>query len=161
MRKQATTTRHINNARAAPTSDRAACLRTGLFLLFAEERVQRHTSNLHDLEANTRNITDGVALTAETSDKNFIVFIGEVQATIARDEGGNLLTVLDELNTNALTNRRVRLLSLNPDLFQDNTLGVGATGERLLPLRTQVRLVEILVSPALFTAVNAQLTASP
>ncbi len=134
---------------------------TMTYLLLSEERVERHTGNLDDLEANTRDITNGVTLTTETSDENFIVFIGEVQATIARDEGSNLLAVLDELNAHALTDSRVRLLGLDTDLFQDDTLGVRATSERLLPLRTQVRLVEILVGPALFTAVNAQLTASP
>jgi len=134
---------------------------TTAYLLLSEESVERHTGNLDDLEANTRDITNGVTLTTETSDENFIVFIGEVQATIARDEGSDLLAVLDELNTHALTDSRVRLLGLDTDLFQDDTLGVGATSERLLPLRTQVRLVEILVGPALFTAVNAQLTASP
>ncbi len=134
---------------------------TTTYLLLSEERVERHTGNLDDLEANTRDITNGVTLTTETSDENFIVFIGEVQATIARDEGSNLLAVLDELNAHALTDSRVRLLGLDTDLFQDDTLGVRATSERLLPLRTQVRLVEILVGPALFTAVNAQLTASP
>ena len=134
---------------------------TTTYLLLSEERVERHTGNLDDLEANTRDITNGVTLTTETSDENFIVFIGEVQATIARDEGSNLLAILDELNAHALTDSRVRLLGLDTDLFQDDTLGVRATSERLLPLRTQVRLVEILVGPALFTAVNAQLTASP
>ena len=134
---------------------------TTTYLLLSEERVERHTGNLDDLEANTRDITNGVTLTTETSDENFIVFIGEVQATIARGEGSNLLAVLDELNAHALTDSRVRLLGLDTDLFQDDTLGVRATSERLLPLRTQVRLVEILVGPALFTAVNAQLTASP
>ncbi len=134
---------------------------TTTYLLLSEERVERHTGNLDDLEANTRDITNGVTLTTETSDENFIVFIGEVQATIARDERSNLLAVLDELNAHALTDSRVRLLGLDTDLFQDDTLGMRATSERLLPLRTQVRLVEILVGPALFTAVNAQLTASP
>jgi hypothetical protein len=136
-------------------------LGTRLFLLLAEQRVKRHTGNLDDLETDARNITDGVTLTTEASDENFIVFVGEVQATIARDEGGNLLTVLDELNADALTDGRVRLLGFNANLLENDTLGVRATGERLLPLRTEVRLVEILVGPALFTAVNAQLTASP
>jgi len=142
-------------------NESAGARETTTYLLLSEESVERHTGNLDDLEANTRDITNGVTLTTETSDENFIVFIGEVQATIARDEGSNLLAVLDELNAHALTDSRVRLLGLDTDLFQDDTLGVGATSERLLPLRTQVRLVEILVGPALFTAVNAQLTASP
>lgn len=131
------------------------------YLLLSEERVERHTGNLDNLESHTRNITNSVTLTTETSDEDFIVFIGEVQATIARDEGRNLLAIFDELHSHALTNSRVRLLRFDANLFQDDTLGVRATSERLLPLRTQVRLVEILVGPSLFAAMNAQLTASP
>jgi hypothetical protein len=41
------------------------------------------------------------------------VLIDEVEGTVPRDEGGHLLTVLDQLNTNALTDGRVRLLRLN------------------------------------------------
>lgn len=40
------------------------------------------------------------------------VFVDEVQTTVSWHEACNLLTVLDELDTNTLTNGRVRLLSL-------------------------------------------------
>ena len=41
------------------------------------------------------------------------VFLDEVQATVVGHEGSNLLSVLNQLNTSALSNSRVRLLGLN------------------------------------------------
>ena len=41
-----------------------------------------------------------------------------------RDESGDLLAVLDELNTDTLPDSRVRLLGLYANLLKDDTLGV-------------------------------------
>ena len=54
-----------------------------------------------------------VAGTTETSNEDLVVLIDEVQATIVRNEGSDLLAVLDELNTDTLANGRVGLLSLD------------------------------------------------
>ena len=99
-----------------------------------------------------------MALTAEAGDENLVVLVDKVEATVAGHEGGDLLAVLDELNAHALTDGGVGLLGLNTELLEDDALGVGAAGEGLLPLGTEVRLVEVLVRPALLAAQVAQLT---
>ena len=142
----------------APRTSRVAALRTGLLLLLAEQRGERHTRHLHHLETDAGDIADGVSLTAETRNEHLVVLVHEVQATVSGDERRDLLAVLDELHADALTNGGVRLLRLDAELLQDDALGVRASGEGLLPLRTEVRLVVILVRPAVFAAKLEQLT---
>ena len=89
-----------------------------LLLLLAEESKEGGLRDADDLETDSGNITDSVTGTTETSNKDFIVFINVIQATITRDESGDLLTVLNELDTNALTNSRVGLLSFNTTIHQ-------------------------------------------
>lgn len=68
--------------------------------------------NTH-LEPDSGNVTNGVALSAETSDQDFVVFLNIIEATIPRNECGNFLAILDQLNTNALSDSRIRLLSFD------------------------------------------------
>ena len=75
---------------------------TRFLLLLLVQSQETATGNLDDFESDTRNISDGVTATTETGDQDFVILIDEGQATIIRDEGGDLLTVLDELNTAAL-----------------------------------------------------------
>ena len=89
------------------------------FLLAKEKGVEGNVSDLNNLEPNSGNITDGVTLTAKTSNQDFVIFFNKVQTTILRYESSDLLTVLDQLYTDALSDGRVRLLSLNTDLKQE------------------------------------------
>lgn len=66
-------------------------LRTGLFLLFLPESPEGDTGNLDSLELTSGDITDGVTLTTETGNEDFIVNFDIVQTTVIGDEGGDLL----------------------------------------------------------------------
>ena len=113
--------------------------------------------DLDNLETDTGNITLGVAGTTETGNENLVVLVDVVQATVIGDESSDLLTVLDELNTHALTHSGVRLLGLDTDLLENDPLGVGATSERLGPLLAQMTTLVALVSPVVLKALGTQL----
>ena len=102
-------------------------LRTGLLLLRLEQRKQADTGDLDDLETNTGDITLGLTGTTETGDEDLVVLVDEVETTVVGNEGGDLLTVLDELDTDTLSDSRVRLLGLDTDLLENDTLGLGGT----------------------------------
>merc|ERR1740130_405166 len=121
--------------------------------------MERASGNLNDLETHTGDITDSVTTTTETSNQDLVVFIDEVEATIVWDEGSDLLTILDELCTATLTNSRIRLLGLDTNLLDNNSLGVGSTSEWLMLVTgTTHCLLIILVCPSLTLPVKAQLT---
>ena len=84
-----------------------------LLLLSAEQSEERRLRDAHHLETDSRNITDGVTGTTETGNQHLVVLIHVVQATITRHEGSDLLAVLDQLHTDALTNGRFGLLGLH------------------------------------------------
>ncbi|GMT25011.1 hypothetical protein PFISCL1PPCAC_16308, partial [Pristionchus fissidentatus] len=132
--------------------------RTRSLLLSLEEGDEGGVGDLDDLETDTGNISDGVSGTTESGDEDLVVLLNEVQATVVGDEGGDLLSVLDKLDTNALADGRVRLLSLDSDLLEDDSLGVGSSSEGVgLPPGSEVSLLVVLVVPSLVTTVVAQL----
>ena len=94
------------------------------------------SSAFDDLESDTGKITLGVSRSTETGNKDLIVLIDEGHTTISWDVGGDSLVVLLELDSNALSDSGVRLLSLNSNLLDNNTGGMGSIGERFLPLRS-------------------------
>lgn len=60
-------------------------LRAGLLLLLLPEGEETDTRDLDDLEADTGNITLGLALATETGEEDLVVLVNEVQATIVGD----------------------------------------------------------------------------
>jgi hypothetical protein len=116
-------------------------LRTRLLLLLLPQGAETDTRDLDDLETHTGNITLGLALATETGEQDLVVLVDEVQATVVGDcglcscgrsavvcgrltESGDLLAVLDELDTDTLPDGGVGLLGLDADLLQDDALGV-------------------------------------
>jgi hypothetical protein len=69
--------------------------------------------------------------------QDFVVLFDEVEAAVVGDEGGDLLAVLNQLDTNALSDSGVRLLGFDSDLnnsstFRNNTLGTRISSALLL-----------------------------
>ena len=105
--------------------------------------------NLNELKTHTWQITDGVTGTTETSNEYLIILITEAHSTILWHVGGNSLVVLLELDSNALTHGRVGLLGLDTDFVDDDSSGVRATSERLLPSSDLVSCLVLLIGPSI------------
>jgi hypothetical protein len=54
-----------------------------------------------------------VTFTTETGDQDLVVLLDVVQTTVIRDECGDFLSILDELDTNALADSRVGLFGFD------------------------------------------------
>lgn len=77
---------------------------------------------------------------------------------VVRTESSDLLAVLDQLNTDTLSDSGVGLLGLNTDLLENDSLGVGGTTEgRGLEGGTQGTLLVLKIRPSLLATVVAQL----
>lgn len=136
-------------------------LRTWLLLLLLVERQKRHSRDLNTLESNSGNITHGMTGTTEPSHKDLVVLIHIVQTTIAGNECGNFLPVLNELDTDTLSDGGVGLFGLNTNLFEDNALGHGGSSHGIgLVGGDGVGLAVNFIVPTLVTPVDAELAPS-
>lgn len=94
-------------------------LRSRTFLLFLVQGKKGNVSNLDNLKPYSGNITNGVTLTTESCNQNFIVLFNAVETTVPGYERRDLLSVLDQLYPNTLPDSRVRLLGFNTTVKQD------------------------------------------
>lgn len=77
---------------------------------------------------------------------------------VQRTESSNLLSVLDELDPDALADGRVGLLGLDTDLLEHDALGVGrATEGRRLVRGSEEALLELEIGPTSLATMVAQL----
>ena len=119
-----------------------------LILLVEPKSEERGTSDLDNLKTYSWQISDGMSGTTESSNENLIIIIDETHATILWHVGSNFLVVLFELNSDTLTDGRVRLLSFNTDLLNDNTSSVRGSSEWLLPFSSLVSFLVSFIGPS-------------
>merc|ERR550534_1153043 len=125
-------------------------LRTWSLLLSTEESIEGDIGHLNDLESDSGNISDGVTLSTETSNQHLIVLLYKVETTVIGDESGDLLSILDKLHSDTLSDSRVRLLSFYTNLLKNNSLSMGSSSERIgLVSCSQICLLVILISPTI------------
>lgn len=79
----------------------------------------------------------------------------------AHTESSDLLSVLDQLYTDTLSDSGVGLLSLNTDLLEDDTLGVRRSTEwRGLVCGSEKALLVVKIGPTSLTTMVAELAGS-
>lgn len=81
------------------------------FFYFTEPQSQERLSfHGNDLESNSRNITDGMSFSAESSHGDFVILVQEVKATVFGDESGYFLSSLLQKHSDTLSHGGVGLL---------------------------------------------------
>ncbi len=89
------------------------------------------------------------------------MFIDEVDCTIARSEGREFVSVLDQGDFDRLTDSGVWLFCLDTDFFDDDTLGLSGPSKRVvLCSRLEHTLLVSAVRPSEFLAVFCHLGTS-
>ena len=117
------------------------------FFFLHPESKKTTSSNFDNLKSNSRNISLSVSLSSETSDKDFVIFINKTHATVSWNVCGDFFVVFLELDSDTLSDCRVGLLSFDCYLFNNNTCCVGCFFEWLVPLRSRVLLLIVIISP--------------
>jgi len=133
-----------------------------LLLSATDHLIERNAVHLDHLVADTRNVTVRTThASADTFDHHFVVFIDEVDCTIARSEGGEFVAVLDEGDLDGFADSGVWLFCLDTDLFDDDTLGLSGPCKRVvLCSRLEHSLLVSAVRPTEFLAVFCHLGTS-
>ncbi|GMS96114.1 hypothetical protein PENTCL1PPCAC_18289, partial [Pristionchus entomophagus] len=87
-------------------------LRTRSLLLSLQESNEGGLGDLLLLELQFTRLLC-VQQSSKCEDLHLMILLSRISSNFVGDEGGDLLSVLDELDSNALANGRVRLLSLD------------------------------------------------
>uniref|UniRef100_A0A8C7GRF9 Uncharacterized protein n=2 Tax=Oncorhynchus TaxID=8016 RepID=A0A8C7GRF9_ONCKI len=121
-----------------------------------------YISYFDHLEADTRNITNGVPLPTKSCHQHLIKitsYLNEVQTAIIGDESCDLLAIFDELHPDTLPDGRVGLLNYSVVLhfLKHNAFGMRCPSEWVgLQGSAQVSLLILLVMPSLLPAMVTQ-----
>ena len=126
----------------------------GLLLLSHPESTETTPGDFNNLKSDSWKITDSVPRSTETGDEDLIVLINEGHTSILWNVSGDSLVVLLKLDSDALSDGGVWLLSFNSNLLDNNSSCVGGLGERLLPLGSRVLLLVSLISPSIILKVR-------
>src|SRR5712691_11172017 len=103
-------------------------------LLFpaSHELVEAHAIHLNDFVPNAGDVSVRAAhAPANPFDEDLVVFVNEVDRAVPNRERRHLTTVLDQLDLHALSQRGIRLLRLNRDLFQDDAFRLRRSLQRV------------------------------
>ena len=125
----------VNHLNHLPQS---VCSLLWLFLLSRPKGEKTASGNLDNLESNTGKISLSMSRSTETSYEDLVIFINERHTTISWDVGSDSLVVFLKLNSDALSDGRIWLLSLDGDFLDDDTGSMGRLTERFLPLGSGV-----------------------
>jgi len=87
-----------------------------------------------------------------------LVTLESTLPTTTTTKGCILLSILDELDTDTLSDGRVGLFGLNADFLEDDSLSVGCSLERRgFPGCAEGAFAEMLVGPSVLSAVDTKL----
>merc|ERR1712062_688340 len=132
-------------------------LRSWSFLLSFEQSEKRNVGDLDHLESYSGNITNGMAFSPEPRHQHLVVLFYVVQTTVVGHESRDLLTVLNELHTDALSNSRIGLFGFHTNLLEDNSFSVRSSSKGVgFESGSQMCFLVTKIVPSLFSSKSSK-----
>jgi len=130
-----------------------------VFRVPTNEFFQCDAIDLVDLVVDTGEVAHRTTLRpTDPGDGDFVVFVDERDGTVTGTERGDLFAVLDQLHSDALSDRRVGLFGLDADLFEYDTASLRCTLEWIGLLAKSTGAARVVrVGPPLILAVLLEL----